>query len=284
MLATLALVATLQDPNLLPIGDATRVDLKQPLTRTASGNAATLSDVTDAAKSYRYMIIGESHDNSAHHQFQADVITALVKSGRDVVVGFEMFTRPNQINLNPLTLQKWDMAQFEANSNWKTEWGFDFKIYQPVFETIRENRLPMLALNVPRDWVRSVGRGGLTALSAEQQSQIPAVKTDNKNHRMVFDALMGGHPMTGAQGENIYAAQVLWDTGMADTAVKYMKRRSGNPNVVCVILAGSGHAIYGQGINYQIGQQTGEKVLTLIAVGSDVPAVSRGIGEFVFKG
>jgi uncharacterized iron-regulated protein len=88
--------------------------------------------------------------------------------------------------------------------------------------------------------------------------------------------------MTGTQGENIYSAQVTWDEGMATSALDYMNTRH-NKNAVMVVVAGSGHMMYGQGINYRITRKTGERTLNVMCLTSDGPReVSKGIGDFVF--
>jgi uncharacterized iron-regulated protein len=253
-----------------------------------SGKQSSLDAFVKQADDYQFVFLGESHDDPAHHQMQADVINGLAKRGRNVIVGFEMFTRPNQENLNAWALGKETEDQFIANANWKKEWGFPFPLYRPIFDVIKANRIPMVGLNVPRAWVSAVGKGGLSTLTPEQQAQIPTVLTNNENHKAVFNGLMGGHPMTGPRGDNIYAAQCLWDEGMADTALKYVSKRYGSPenmpkNAVFVIVAGMGHGLYKQGINWRIMRRTGKDTLTLIGIeGKEPQLVSRGLGDFVF--
>lgn len=272
------------NPNLLKIGRAGTVTLKAGEIRsTASGKIVNLETIAAAADGHRFVYLGELHDNPDHHKMQAAVIEALVKRGRNVVVGFEMFTRPVQENLNGWTLGWWNEEQFIEKSDWKKQWGFDFALYRPIFEATKKYKLPMVAMNVPRDWVRQVGRGGFDSLSADIKAQVPALDLTNNNHRSIFTALMGGHPMTGPQGENIYAAQVLWDTGMADTAIKYLGNYPQSSNTVFVVIAGAGHVMYGQGINWRIWKRTGEIGITMTMVeGNEPETVSRGIGDFVY--
>lgn len=250
---------------------------------TITGKLASPDDVAAAADGHRFVYLGESHDRARHHEMQAAIVEALVRRGRTVIVGFEMFTRPVQVELNPWTLGWLSEDEFIERSQWKTQWGFDYGLYRPIFEAVRRNRLPMVALNVPRDWVRAVGRGGPSALTPEQSSQVPPLYLENSDHRSVFEALMGGHPVSGTQGENIYAAQVLWDEGMADTALKYLDRFPKSASTVFVVIAGSGHVMYGQGINYRIDRRTGERGVTvMMAEGEGPTRVARGIGEFVY--
>lgn len=272
-------------PNRLGLGTPGTVHVGSgQMVSTASGRAVSPDDVAAAADGHTFVYLGESHDHPLHHKMQADIISALVRRGRSVVVGFEMFTRPVQSSLNPWTLGWWTRDEFIERSEWKTQWGFDFGLYEPIFNTVRDNRLPMVALNVPRDWVRSVGRGGVDALTAEQKAQVPVIDTTDAGHRMVFDALMGGHPPTGPQGANIYAAQVLWDVGMADSALKALATMPPDRKRVFVVVAGSGHVMYGMGINGRVKKRTGESGITVVMISSDAPeAVSKGLGDYVYN-
>ncbi|KAA0234328.1 MAG: hypothetical protein EDM74_12720 [Armatimonadetes bacterium] len=278
------LTAQAVNPLQLPIGRPGILEVGLGEMRsTITGKLASPDDVAAAADGHRFVYLGESHDRARHHEMQAAIVEALVRRDRTVIVGFEMFTRPVQDELNPWTLGWLSEDEFIERSQWKTQWGFDYGLYRPIFEAVRRNRLPMVALNVPRDWVRAVGRGGPSALTPEQSSQVPPLYLANSDHRSVFEALMGGHPVSGTQGENIYAAQVLWDEGMADTALRYLDRFPKSASTVFVVIAGSGHVMYGQGINYRIDRRTGERGVTvMMAEGEGPTRVARGIGEFVY--
>ena len=287
LLWTFAATTTLQgpDPLLLKIGMPGTVTVRPgTIVQTSTGKEVTVQDVAKAAGGHRFVYLGESHTTLAHHEMQAAVIEELAKMGKDVIVGFEMFTRPVQAQLNPWTLGWWTEGEFIERADWKGQWGFDFSLYRPIFDVVKKYRLPMVALNVPRDWIRRVGRDGAKALTAEEQSQVPAIEIDNTNHRAVFNALMGGHPPTGDRGENIYSAQVLWDTAMADSALKYLTSRPTTSNTVMAIVAGSGHVMFGQGINYRIRKRTGDTGITMVMTEETKPAeVSRGLGDFVYN-
>ncbi len=269
------------DPYLLDIKGKKRVQVSMlGFTETQSGRVKSAADIALAAKGIRFVLVGESHNNPEHHRAQANVIEALVKAGRDVTVGFEMFTRDNQDNINPFSLGWWTHEEFVEKSNWKKQWGFKYEIYKPIFEVIKTNGLPMVALNVPRDWVRQVSKQGPDSLTSEQKKWVPSLDLTNKDHRSVFDALIGGHPGTGADG--MYAGQVTWDTGMAQTALDAMGA-IGNARKVMVIVAGAGHMMYSQGINYRITKKTGERTLNVTCIDADASReVSASLGDYVF--
>ncbi len=249
------------------------------ITSTATGLAATADDIAAAADGKRWVFLGENHATKPHQLLQADVIAALVKRGRKVGVGLEMLTRPKQAELDKFWQGETLPSQFMKDAEWKTQWGYDYKFYSPIFSVCRANKVPMVALNVPRDWVRNVGRGGFDGLTADQKRDLPTVMNlKNQNHREVFGALMGGHPPTGPRGDNMYAAQVLWDEGMADTAIKLR----GDVDVF-VVLAGSGHVMYSQGINYRImSRGQGDGITVVMTQSNEGIQSSKGVGDFVF--
>jgi uncharacterized iron-regulated protein len=286
ILAAIALASALQDqpnPLQLPLGPSGTIRAGFGLTDLRTGKPATMDDLVKAARGKRFVYIGENHATSAHQQFHADAIRAVAESGRPVAVGLEMITRPLQDPLDEWTAGKLSEAEFLEKVDWKKQWGFDYAFYRPIFDVARAKRLPLVALNVPRDWVRSVGRGGYAALPTSARLQLPgSFDTNRKDHRRVFEALMGGHPMTGPSADNMYAAQVLWDVSMADTALKWLER-FGAKDQVFFVLAGSGHIMYRAGINARIQQRRGGDGVTVVLVEAAEPVeVSKGLGDFVF--
>ncbi len=278
-----ALTIALADPFLLEIGTSGRVTVAPGLTDTATGTAVTVKDVAKAAEGVRFVFVGESHDSPDHHRLQADVVEALVATGRPVSVGFEMFTRDNQAKLLPWAQMPPGEAAFLEQIDWKGQWGMPFRLYRPIFQVARWHSLPLVALNIPRAWVRQVSRQGPETLTDEQKAWIPRLDVGNKDHRSVFDALIGGHPLEGPQMDRMYAAQCAWDEAMADAALSWLKEH-GRPNEVMVVIAGSGHVMYGQGINWRVTKTTGEKTLSVVCIDAEGPReVSKGLAEFVFS-
>ncbi len=271
-----------ENPYQLPIGTPGRFQPGLGISSSASGRASEMKDIVEAAKNHRFVLVGESHDNPYHHQFQADVIRALAADGRDVSVGLEMFTRDNQAAMFPWSRGYWDDAEFQTKANWKTQWGFDYLLYKPIFDAVKDLKLPMAALNLPREWVRRVGREGIGALTPEERKWAPDVNLDNKNHRRLFTAMIGGHPLEGQRGDNMISAQISWDESMAQSAVDFMAPRVSR-RAVMVIIAGSGHTMYGQGINYRL-MKKGYDSLNLAGLEQPLPedGISRGIADFVF--
>jgi len=282
----LPLLAMPQDvsPLQLPIGRAGRTVVESGrLTDLATGRAATVEDIAKAADGKRFVMLGEQHATPPDQSFESDVIEALIRRGRHVVVGLEMYQRPKQDVLDRFSKGEMEESAFLQESDWKGQWGFPFPFYRPVFDSVRRHRLPLVGLNVPRDWVRSVGRNGLSGLSVDAKAALPEdIRLDMADHKQVFNSLMGGHSMAGPSMDNMYAAQVLWDEGMADTAIKYLAAHKPDRKTVFVIIAGSGHVMYGQGINLRLTNRKAGSILNVVMdQANESQEVSNGIADFI---
>lgn len=276
--------ANQRDPNRLKIGEPGEATVQVgQLYDLRKNRPCTMADVVAATKGKRWLFLGENHATTAHQNLEALTLSALVGSGRRVAVGLEMYQRPMQSWLDQWTAGGMEEEDFLLKSNWKEQWGFDFAFYRPVFQAVQMNHLPLEGLNVPRTWVRAVAKGGFAGLPEDAMAQLPNdMFLGNRIHRTVYDALIGGHPMGDASMmDNMYAAQVLWDEGMADTALKFT--RGWDRGGIFVVIAGSGHVLYKQGINYRVAKRGGGEGVTLVMMQGSGPAtVSRGIGDFVY--
>lgn len=238
------------------------------------------SSWAEVAEGKPWVYLGEQHATVPHQRTEAEVVEALAKSGRKVAVGVEMLQRPVQPVLDRYVSGEIDEATFLKDADWKGQWGFDFAFYRPLFEVCRKHKVPMVALNVPRAWVRAVGKGGLVALPPEAKGELPAtIEVGAGKHRNVFEAMIGGHPAGGPTIDNMLAAQTIWDEGMADSAIKW---RAKNPVDTFVVVAGAGHMMYGQGINLRVARRTGQRGLNILMVTAKEPiTVTNGIADVV---
>jgi uncharacterized iron-regulated protein len=227
----------------------------------------------------RVICFGEQHDDPAHHFAQRRALEELAarsaSENRVLAVGFEMFQKPYQSALSGFVAGTLPEAQFLADSEYSERWGFDFALYRPLLETARDNNLEVLALNTPRELTRKVGRGGLSSLDAGERNQLPELDLANAEHKAYFDAAMSGHPMPpDRKPENVYAAQVLWDETMAETAAAWLARSGANSQLI--LFAGAGHC-HESAIPARITRRVQLPVLSV------APVQASRLGEFENK-
>lgn len=126
------------------------------------------------------VLLGEEHDDAGHHRWQLQMLAALHAHRPDMVVGFEMFPRRVQPALDRWAAGKLGAKAFLDESEWGKVWGSASDLYLPLFHFVRQNRLPMVALNVDRALVAKVGQEGWAAVPSGERAGLsdPAPASD----------------------------------------------------------------------------------------------------------
>jgi uncharacterized iron-regulated protein len=188
----------------------------------------------------RLVLVGEHHNNAAHHEAQLAVIQFLHAQGVKVAVGLEMFRQDHQATLDRWVAGELNEAAFiEA---YLDNWNLDWRLYRDIFRFTRDNRLPMVGLNVSREITRQVAHGGFQSLNPRQRHELGAITCDVSADYMAYiRRAFGGHGH-GHGGITEFArfceAQLVWDTVMAVKALEYL---GAHPQRMLVLIAGSGH-------------------------------------------
>jgi uncharacterized iron-regulated protein len=212
----------------------------------------------------RVIFIGESHDQTEHHQIQVKMIQDLVAKGRDVAIGMEMFERSQQA-----TLDRWSQGllteeEFLIESQWEKTWGIDHELYKGILDAAKTHHLKILGLNVPRDLVRTVAENGMQGLSPEERKLLPEMDLANRQHRAYIATIFKGHEKGSAKDfGNFYEAQCLWDEGMAQSLSEFLKSPQAAGKTV-LVLAGSGHIVFGFGIPNRLYRRTSIPFQTIV--------------------
>ncbi len=265
------------------------------------GVGAILSGETGAAVGFERMIrdmmasrivhVGETHNSLPMHEIQFQVLRALYAKDRHLAVGLEMLPVTVQEALNKWTAGLLTKDEFIREIRWYVNWNFNFGYYEKILDFAREHRLPIYALNIPREIITKIRMRGWDALSEEEKALIPGTPdVSNQDHRTlirtVFESSDIPHAMKGpgldSVFEGLYRSQSAWDEVMGANAVRAAESE-GRRVVVCV---GSGHLLYNLGLNRRAFERSKLPSKTVIAVaipaGKKSLTVSRALGDYVF--
>jgi uncharacterized iron-regulated protein len=238
---------------------------------TTAGETIGPDEVASRLDKTRLLLLGESHTSIESHRVQLQVLRALVRRGRAIRVGLEMFPFTEQASLDSWNAGLWSEAEFVDKARWYEHWGYHWGYYREVLLFAREQGIPLFAVNAPRELVAAVRKTGIAGLSAEQAARMPPkVDTDSADHLALFKAQVGGGDalhdgMTDEAWKGMQAAQATWDAAMAWNAVQALKAAT-DPNTIMVVLVGSGHVAYGLGIERQARAWFDGAVASVIAV------------------
>ena len=240
----------------------------------ANGEPISHAEALSRAAQSQVVLLGETHDRPDHHRWQLHVAAGLAAL-RPVVLGFEMFPA----RLNPV-LAEWVAGglsedEFLTRAEWQTVWGFPPEIYLPLFRFCREGGVPMIGLNVRRDLVRAVGKGGWDAVPEDQREGLSSARPSPLPYRrFIFDLTGGARPDRAAQSpespafDGFVRAQEVWDRAFA-THLAAGVQRPGAPLAVGIM--GMGHVQFGGGVPWQLADLGIAQTSVLIPQDHDAP-------------
>ena len=198
----------------------------------------TLADLVPVLLQHRVIIVGEHHTNRQHHRAQLRVIQALREAGAKVAVGLEMFRSDSQADLD-----RWiagDIKESDFEKIYLDNWNYPWDAYRMIFDFARQERLPMIGLNVPREITGQVARKGFGSLSDKQRGKLSNVtcRVDDAYMDYIRKAF-GAHAHGKMDFTYFCEAQLVWDTVMAVNTIEYLNT---HPDAIVVLLCGAGHA------------------------------------------
>jgi uncharacterized iron-regulated protein len=195
---------------------------------------------------YPLVYVGELHDNPASHRLQVEILKAMqARHPGKVALGMEMFNNEQQDVLDQWVAGELSEKEFLRESRWFDNWRSDFELYRELLEYSRDQRIPVIALNVPKALGRKVSMTPLDQLDEETREQLPEMDMSDTYQRTMVEKIFGAHGAGGSMLESFLRRQTLWDEAMASAVATYMQE---NPDKHMVVAAGGWHVNYGFGI------------------------------------
>lgn len=196
----------------------------------------------------RVVFIGEDHERYDEHLSQLEIIQRLHISAPDHwAIGVEYFQRRFQPYLDAYIAGSISEREFLTTTEYFERWGYDYRLYRPIFRYAREQHIALVALNAERELTDEAGKVGLEALPPGDRSRLPQqIEPPDTNYRQRLLDAFNEHPAAASGNfERFVQVQSVWDETMAQSAVDYL---AAHPDKSMVVLAGAGHIAYGSGI------------------------------------
>jgi uncharacterized iron-regulated protein len=176
------------------------------------------------------------------------VIQKIHDAGYQLAVGMEMFQKPYQQVVDDYLAGRIDEVAFLKKTEYFSRWRYDYNLYKPIIDYLKQQHIPLVALNIQGDLTRKVAREGMYDLSDKQKKELPSdMNFSNETYRKDLNQVFTVHnKQETLQDFNYFLqAQMVWDEGMAESAHRFL---ANHPEHKMVILAGNGHVRYKYGI------------------------------------
>jgi uncharacterized iron-regulated protein len=231
----------------------------------------TLDNVVTHLADKRVVFVGETHDRYDHHLNQLEIIKRLHQLDPDLIIGVEYFQQRSQPHVDDYIAGRITEDQFLGAIDYYRTWGYDYRLYAPIFRFAREQRIPVRALNVPASLASAVAKAGIVGLSEQQRASLPREiqPADEGYKARLYSAFEEHHATKPDAFDHFVEAQLVWDEGMAASAADYLNANQGRR---MVILAGSGHVAFGSGIPSRLERRTHASYAIVLNNGENIEA------------
>lgn len=191
-----------------------------------SGKNLTAAQLASKLQKYDVVFFGEYHDQGELHQAELDLLKAMHKlQGDKLALSMEMFEADNQPRLDSFLAGSLSEDDFLAASrpwpNYRTD-------YAPLVNFAKENKMPVVAANVPRFLAAHVAKNnGTTAgIDAQYEKWLPQhTYAPEGAYKEKFYAQMNSPEapmkMPPQRLAAVYAAQCLKDDKMAESIAAF---------------------------------------------------------------
>lgn len=238
----------------------TTIDLDTPL---------ALDKLVAELATKRVVFIGETHDRYDNHLNQLEIIRQLHELDPNISIGVEYFQQPFQKEVDDYIDGKIQENEFLRATEYYRRWGYDYRLYAPIFRYAREQHIPVRALNVPNTLVSAVAKVGIAGLPGNERAYLPReIEPADEDYRNRLGAAFEEHAGSNPDAFNHFVeAQLVWDEGMAESAAAYL---NANPSRRMVILCGAGHVEFGSGIPQRLERRTKVTYAIVLNSGEDL--------------
>jgi len=204
--------------------------------------------------------VGETHSSSQDHTYEVELIRAMIRSHVHFAVGWEMFDRTQQADLNRFNEGRLSLTELFARTGFEKSWATYSPLYARILRTTAHANIPNIGLNAPAALAHKLAAG--EPLSLGEKKQIPIEFRIPAGAYLHFGRLLGEHPgMKQDDLPRFFAAQNLWDQTMAKTILEFQKK---NPATKLLVLTGRGHVQDGFGVPKYVHQKSATKELVLL--------------------
>lgn len=226
----------------------------------AKGEQVAYSKLLKSASKSDFVFFGELHNNPISHWLEFEIISDLSKK-KDLILSAEMFEADNQAVLNQYLKGEIPQEAFDTLARFWKNYKTD---YRPLVEFAKENNLPFIAANTPRQFANLVYHGGfeaLDSLTTKEKSWVaplPIAFDSTINCYAEITKMAHGH---GGGGGNLAKAQALKDATMAYFILQNYKKGK-----TLVHYNGSYHSDFHEGIVWWLKKEGLRSITTITTV------------------
>lgn len=217
-------------------------------------------------------LLGETHDNPAHHQVQRTILEQALHAGRRPALAMEQIDLEWQADVDRAIAS--GAGAGEVGTVAHATRGWDWRFYSPLVALAISNALPVVALNLSRERTRRIVSDGLDALGPQETARLALdVAWNPERSAQLRREIVQGHC-----GDDSPVVDKLVDVQRAKDAVMADRILAASGRGVVAIL-GRGHARKDLGVPLYLAARA--PALRVLSLGlTEVDPDAKGVEDY----
>ena len=184
-----------------------------------------------------YVLLGETHDNTKHHEDHGQMISKIADKSQHAAIAFEMLNKDQANVVNNVEFSTTDEL-LDTLEQAKTGWEYK-KYYKPVFDSVFRKKLPMHAAEIDRTTLMNIVTKGISHAPKEVQDVLQQTKLSEEATESLKKEIEMTHcgMINDGMTRSMLLGQKVRDAAIG-TALYNMKKDSVDR---AILVAGSGH-------------------------------------------
>lgn len=239
-----------------------------------AGRKVGFTELAARLRAADVVILGEVHDNPAHHAMQARLVRRIAPSG----LAFEMIPESAEVAVRRHRAAGGDVAGIATLTGWSRRGWPDFSLYAPIFAAAPRATITGAGVARP-DLMAAATRGAAAVVGDPRLAAHLAKPLGSAAGRAIEDEMISAHcaAITRDHARRMVEVQRLRDARLALAALR-AKRSRGR----VVLITGNGHARRDRGVPVYLGIL--RPLLRVVVLGQieRSPVVPRPAGVYDF--
>ena len=220
-----------------------------------------MEQLLDSVYQSDYVLLGETHDNTKHHEDHGEMISKIADKSRHAAIAFEMLNEDQAKVINNVEFTNTDEL-LEALEQAKTGWEYK-KYYKPVFDSVFKAKLPMHAAEIDRATLMNIVSKGISHAPKDVQDILQQTKLSDEATESLKKEIEMTHcgMINDEMTRSMMLGQKVRDAAIGTTLYNMKK----DPVDRAILVAGSGHIRNDRGAPMYLKTRDKDAIVTSIA-------------------
>lgn len=244
-------------------------------------NVIKMPQLVDELSGKMVVMVGEIHNQYEQHIAQFALLKKLHQRNKNIGISVEWVQKKYQAVLDAYLKDEITLQQFITQSKYEDHWGYDIRMFLPVFEYAKRNSIPIYAIDSPKRIQREIYYKGIEGLNVEDKQYLPRNIVElSESQYLELEHAMRVHQVSQQKVKNLVKAHQVRDSALTENMLTAM---NDGRHSQMIVFAGVNHILSERGISHILSKRLGNQNYVNVSVQSKEGLKKRYETKYVIE-